>query len=53
MLIWHDLDDNELIRLAQNGQADAYGELYERHVSAVFRFLYARLDNRMDAEDFT
>lgn len=53
MLGWHDLDDNELIKLAQNGQADAYGELYERHVSAVYRFLYARLDNRMDAEDFT
>lgn len=53
MLAWHDLDDNELIKLAKNGQADAYGELYERHVSAVYRFLYARLDNRMDAEDFT
>jgi RNA polymerase sigma-70 factor (ECF subfamily) len=53
MLQWHDQDDNELIRLAKDGEAEAFGELYERHVNAVYRFLYARLDNRLDAEDFS
>ena len=53
MLQWHDLDDNQLINLAKDGEAEAFGELYERHVNAVYRFLYARLDNSMDAEDFS
>jgi RNA polymerase sigma-70 factor (ECF subfamily) len=53
MLQWHDLDDNQLIIYAKEGEAEAFGELYERHVNAVYRFLYARLDNSMDAEDFT
>ena len=53
MLQWHDIDDDQLIKLAKDGEAEAFGELYERHVNAVYRFLYARLDNSMDAEDFT
>ena len=53
MLDWHGLDDNQLISAAKDGEAEAFGELYERHVNAVYRFLYARLDNRMDAEDYT
>jgi RNA polymerase sigma-70 factor (ECF subfamily) len=53
MLERHDLDDDTLIRLAKEGDAEAYGELYERHMAAVYRFLYARLDNRMDAEDYS
>jgi RNA polymerase sigma-70 factor (ECF subfamily) len=48
---WRDLDDIELIRLAKSGDSEAFGQLYERHVRAVFRFLYAHLDNRLDAED--
>jgi len=53
MLEWHDQDDNELLRRAKDGEAEAFGELYERHVNAVYRFLYARLDNRLDAEDLS
>ena len=52
MLDWHDVDDNLLIEKAKEGEAEAFGELYERHVHAVYRFLYSRLDNRLDAEDF-
>lgn len=52
MLVWHDLDDDTLLRSAKEGETEAFGELYERHVNAVHRFLYARLDSRMDAEDF-
>ena len=52
MLDWHDFDDDQLIKQAKEGQAEAFGELYERHINAVYRFLYARLDSSQDAEDF-
>lgn len=47
------VEDVQLLKKAQNGDAQAFGELYERHALAVFRFLYAHLDNRLDAEDLT
>ena len=50
---WQDIDDVQLIVLAQDGEADAFGELYERYVQTIFRFVYVRLDDRRDAEDLT
>ena len=48
---WQEVDDIQLIKIAQEGNAEAFGELYERYASRVFRFLYAHMDNRLDAED--
>ena len=48
---WQDVDDIQLITIAQGGDAEAFGELYERYATRVFRFLFAHLSNRMDAED--
>lgn len=48
---WHEVEDIQLIQLAKDGNADAFGELYERHAQSVFRFIYAHLDSRLDAED--
>jgi RNA polymerase sigma-70 factor (ECF subfamily) len=48
-----ELDESQLIRRAKAGDAEAFGELYTRHIQAVFRFFFARLDNREDAEDLT
>lgn len=45
--------DHELIKKAQHGDSHAFGDLYECHAPAVFRYLYAHLDSRMDAEDLT
>ncbi len=45
--------DIQLIQSAQKGDAQAFGELYERYAPRVFRYLYAHLDNRLDAEDLT
>lgn len=42
-----------LIRQAQNGDTEAFGQLYEQYAPAVFRFLYAHLEDRLDAEDLT
>ena len=50
---WQEFSDVQLLEDAQSGNAEAFGELYERHAQKVFRFLYARLDNRLDAEDLT
>lgn len=43
----------DLVRAARQGNVQAYGELYEKTAPVVFRFLYAHLDERMDAEDLT
>jgi len=50
---WQDIEDIELLKRAQDGDADAFGEIYQRYAEAVFRFLYAHVDDRMDAEDLT
>jgi len=49
---WLD-NDRELLKKAQQGNSSAFGDLYERHASAIFRFLYAHLDSQLDAEDLT
>src|SRR4030042_472054 len=46
-------NSHELINKAQHGDPRAFGELYELHAPAVFRYLYAHLTSQMDAEDLT
>lgn len=50
---WHETDEVQLIEQAQAGNADAFGQLYEQHSAAVFRYVFAHVDNRLDAEDLT
>lgn len=45
--------DQNLIKKAQHGDQLAFGELYECHAPVIFRYLFAHLDSRMDAEDLT
>lgn len=45
--------DEELVRLAQNGDSAAFDEIVERHKGAVFRAALSALRNREDAEDVT
>ncbi len=42
-----------LVELARNGDAEAYGQLYDHYVSGVFRFVYYRVGSRQLAEDLT
>lgn len=42
-----------LVKQAQAGDTDAFGALYERYAQTIFRFLFAQLSNRVDAEDLT
>jgi len=42
-----------LVERAQAGDGDAFGQLYDRYVDTVFRYLYFRVNDRILAEDFT
>jgi len=42
-----------LVRLAQDGDGEAFGKLYDRYVDMVYRFIYYRVNDRALAEDFT
>ncbi len=42
-----------LVERAQAGEAEAFGELYDRYADMVFRYLYHRVPDRQTAEDFT
>jgi RNA polymerase sigma-70 factor (ECF subfamily) len=44
---------SRLLQAAQQGDSEAFGHLYESYAPQVFRYLYAHLDERMDAEDLT
>jgi RNA polymerase sigma-70 factor (ECF subfamily) len=46
-------DSWELVRRAQDGSGEAFGQLYDRYVSTVYRFVYYRVNDRALAEDFT
>jgi RNA polymerase sigma-70 factor (ECF subfamily) len=46
-----EVGDVQLLSQARAGNSHAFGELYELYAPRVFRFLFAHLDNRLDAED--
>jgi RNA polymerase sigma-70 factor (ECF subfamily) len=47
------LSSLELIALAQRGDEEAIGALYDAHCQAVFRYFKARLGDQQTAEDLT
>jgi RNA polymerase sigma-70 factor (ECF subfamily) len=46
-------NDAELIKKAQAGEVDAYGELYKRYIDIIFRYLRSRVPDEQTAEDLT
>ncbi len=44
-------DPKTLIQLAKNGDAEAFGCLYELYFVPVFRYIYLRVKGREEAED--
>jgi len=48
-----DQRDYELVARASRGDKDAFGDLYERHLDAIFRYIYYRVNHQQDAEDLT
>lgn len=47
------LTDEEILRLASNGDKAAFGVLYERYVKRIYSYIYYRTGNTSDAEDLT
>ncbi len=43
----------DLVTRAQGGDGDAFGQLYDRYVDLIYRFIYYRLPDRGQAEDLT
>jgi RNA polymerase sigma-70 factor, ECF subfamily len=48
-----DQDDRRLLRLATQGDKNAFGKLYERYLDEIYRFVFYRLGNQEEAEDIT
>ncbi len=48
-----DEDDRALAIRAAGGDAEAFGSLYDRHVDAVYRYVFYRVRNEAEAEDVT
>jgi RNA polymerase sigma-70 factor (ECF subfamily) len=46
-------EEPELIDRAAQGQREAFGQLYKRHVSRVYRHIYYLVDDALLAEDLT
>lgn len=44
---WH------LVQRAQDGDGEAFGQLYDRYIDLVYRFIYFRVNDQTLAEDFT
>ncbi|NYG06483.1 RNA polymerase sigma-70 factor (ECF subfamily) [Phycicoccus badiiscoriae] len=42
-----------LVELAQRGDGEAFGMLYERYVDVVYRYVYVRVGSKQLAEDIT
>ncbi|MCY3914457.1 MAG: sigma-70 family RNA polymerase sigma factor [Chloroflexi bacterium] len=47
-----ELDDGQLVALAKEDKS-AFGELYERYLPKIYRYVYYRTGNVHDAEDLT
>lgn len=47
------IPDRQLISLSLQGNAEAYGCLYDRYIDQIYRFIFFRINNKEDAEDLT
>ncbi len=48
-----DLSDQTLLARAIQGDKEAFGDLYERHLDEIQRYIFYRVASRLDAEDLT
>src|SRR5512137_2072325 len=45
--------EEDLIARAVQGDADAFGDLYERYLARIYRYTFYRVNDVADAEDLT
>lgn len=46
-------DDSRLTIRIRKGDKEAFGDLYERYLDDIYRYVYYRVSNHQDAEDLT
>lgn len=46
-------DDGTLIKQAVSGSSEAFGVLYVRHMDAIYRYIFFRVNEEAEAEDLT
>lgn len=46
-------DEQDLVHRAQNGDKEAFTELYETYFDKLYRYIVVRIGNRAEAEDMT
>jgi RNA polymerase sigma-70 factor (ECF subfamily) len=49
----HNQEDDQILANIAKNDSNAFGELYERHVRSIYRYVYYRVGNAEDAEDLT
>lgn len=45
--------EDKLVKKAQNGEAAAFGRLYDEYIEPIYRFVYLKVSHKADAEDIT
>ena len=48
-----ELNDDEALAKAGEGDSEAFGVLYERYIGRIYNYIYYRTGNTYDAEDLT
>jgi RNA polymerase sigma-70 factor (ECF subfamily) len=46
-------DERQLVLKAQDGDAEAFGRIYDGYVERIYRFVFFRVDDQQTAEDLT
>lgn len=46
-----DKEDLALVKRAKKGDTEAFGEIFQRHATGIYRYFYAHLNDAQDAED--
>jgi RNA polymerase sigma-70 factor (ECF subfamily) len=46
-------DEKNLVHQAQQGDKEAFAELYESHFNRIYRYVVVKIGNRTEAEDMT
>jgi RNA polymerase sigma-70 factor, ECF subfamily len=50
---FQDTPEAEVVVRAVEGDQEAFGDLYEKYLDAIFRYIYYRVNNHHEAEDLT
>jgi RNA polymerase sigma-70 factor (ECF subfamily) len=46
-------NERQLVLAAQDGNSEAFGELYDAYMERIYRFVYFRVEDQQTAEDIT